>query len=79
MALAMAEETVPPKEPRPKPPSNPAPANPAEMGEAKTGGIFQSVAERAVDADMGEPDHRDRQHQRLGVANPAVISAIGTM
>ena len=35
------------------------------MGEAKTGRIFQAVAERAVDADMREPDHRDRQDQRL--------------
>lgn len=40
--------------------------------------IFQPVAERAVDADMGEPDHRDGQHRkRLQSANPAVIIAIG--
>ena len=34
------------------------------MGEAKSGGIFQPVAERAVDADMGEPDHRDGEEKR---------------
>ena len=45
---------------------HPPPALPdaAEMGEAKTGAVFQAVAERAVDADMRQPDHRDRQRQR---------------
>ena len=45
--------------------SNPrAPPDPAEMGEGKSRKIFQAVAERAVEADMRQPDHRDRQHQR---------------
>ena len=30
------------------------------LGEAKTVGIFQPMAERAVEADMGQPDHGDR-------------------
>ena len=41
-------------------------SDPPQMGEAKTFGIFQAIAQRAVDADMGEPDHGQRQHQRLG-------------
>src|SRR6266571_3583062 len=40
--------------------------DPPEMGEAKTAGIFQAVAERAVDADMRHPDHRDGKRERRG-------------
>lgn len=32
------------------------PPDPAEMGKGEPGGIFQAVAERPVDADMGKPD-----------------------
>src|SRR5581483_4109448 len=32
-------------------------ADPPEMGEAEAGLILQPIAERAVDPDMGEPDH----------------------
>src|ERR1700737_840433 len=42
------------------------PSNPAEMGETKSRAVFQAVAERAVDADMRQPDHRDGKHQRRG-------------
>ena len=34
----------------------------------KPAAYFRPIAERAVDADMGEPDHRDRQHS--GEARP---------
>jgi len=43
------------------------------MGEAKTGGVFQAVAERAVEADMGQPDHGDREHQRREIRKPREI------
>src|SRR3979490_1975752 len=46
--------------------SNPDLADSSEMGEAETGKVFQAVAERAIDADMGQPDHGDREHQRRG-------------
>src|ERR1700694_4861157 len=42
------------------------PSNPAEMGETKSRAVFQAVAERAVDADMRQPDHRDGKHERRG-------------
>jgi hypothetical protein len=35
------------------------PSDAAEMREAEASLIFEAIAERAVDADMGEPDHRD--------------------
>ena len=53
--------------------------DPAEMGEAEAGAVFQAIAQRPVDADMGEPDDRDRQHQRRGQPKPATISVIGAM
>jgi hypothetical protein len=40
------------------------------MGEAKTVGIFQPMAERAVEADMGQPDHGDRENGKADIAHP---------
>ena len=37
----------------------------AEMGVAEAARIFEAVAERAVEADMGDPDQRDRQNRGL--------------
>src|SRR5258708_33276759 len=34
----------------------------AKMGEAESDRVFQAIAERTVDADMCQPDHRDRKH-----------------
>src|SRR5271166_6864868 len=39
-------------------------SDPAEMGVAEAGRIFEAVAERPVDADMGDPDQRERQDRR---------------
>jgi len=36
--------------------------DPPRMREAKPAGILQPIAERAVEADMGQPDHRDREN-----------------
>ena len=47
--------------------------DPSHMGEAKTAGIFQAVAERAVEADMGQPDHGDRERQRREIRKPREI------
>src|SRR6267143_4381171 len=40
------------------------PSDAAEMGEAESGYVLHAIAERAIDADMRQPDHRDREHQR---------------
>jgi len=42
--------------------------DPPHMGEAESALIFQAVAERAVEADMGQPDHGDRKDERRGGA-----------
>ena len=44
--------------------------DPPQMGEAKTVGIFQPMAERAVEADMGQPDHGDRENGKADIAHP---------
>src|ERR1700759_3481104 len=40
-------------------------ADAAEGGESETAPVFQAVAERPVEADMGEPDQRDENSERL--------------
>src|SRR5204863_355500 len=42
--------------------------DPPHMGEAESALIFQAVAERAIEADMGQPDHGDREDERRGGA-----------
>src|SRR5208337_2816879 len=39
-------------------------ADSAEMGIAEPGRIFETVAEHPVEADMRDPDQRDRQDRR---------------
>src|SRR5450756_566062 len=42
--------------------------DPPQMRKPETGRIFQAVAERAVEADMRQPDRRERLQQRRGEA-----------
>src|SRR5947207_8177985 len=42
------------------------PPDAAEMGERKSRTVFQAVAQRAIDADMRQPDHRDGKDKRRG-------------